>query len=266
MKNISETKTTFIIVFLSIISAFLAGGIITWFGTSYAESHQKIITFISFIVGQSLMVIPLIIFLKFKKRSFFHSVRFKILEYSTIKSIILFSMGLIVLSDEADRIIQHFIPTPEYVLDLNYLLKPDSFLGAILLFIAVVILAPLGEEIIFRGFLQQSLEKHWRDVTQAILFTALIFSLIHLNPYWFVQIYFLGVILGFLAWKTKSIIAPLILHSLNNAMALLLSSLNLQQNNLYIWNGHVAPWILIFACFSVILGFKQINQTSLKHK
>ena len=33
---------------------------------SYAESHQKIITFISFIVGQSLMVVPLIVFIKFK--------------------------------------------------------------------------------------------------------------------------------------------------------------------------------------------------------
>ena len=266
MKYISDTKSAFIIVFLSIFSAFLAGGIVTWFGVSYGESHQKIITFISFIVGQSIMVVPLIIFLKFKKLPLFHSVRFKILEYGTIKPIILFSTGLIILSDEVDRIIQHFIPPPEYVLDLNHLLKPDSFLSAFLLFIAVVILAPLGEEIIFRGFLQQSLEKHWKDVTQAILFTALIFSLIHMNPYWFVQIYFLGVILGFLAWKTKSILAPLILHSLNNAMALLLSSLDLQENNLYIWNGHVAPWVLIFACFSVFLGFKQINQTSLKHK
>ena len=262
MKTTSEPKTAFIIVFLSILSAFLAGGVITWFGMSYEESHQKIITFISFIVGQVLMVIPLIVYLKFKKLPLFHSVRFKVLKYSTIKPIILFSTGLIILSDEVDRIIQLFVPTPEYVLDLNYLLKPDSFLGAILLFVAVVILAPLGEEIVFRGFLQQVLEKHWKDLTRAILFTALIFSLIHTIPYWFFQIYFLGVILGFLAWKTKSIIAPLILHSLNNIMALLLSSLDLQQNNLYIWNGHVAPWILIFACFSVFFGFKQINETS----
>ena len=263
MKYISDTKSAFIIVFLSIFSAFLAGGIITWFGVSYGESHQKIITFISFIVGQSLMVVPLIVFIKFKNLPLFHSIRFKVLKFSTIKSIILFSTGLIILSDELDRIIQLFVPTPEYVLDLNYLLKPDSFLGTILLFTAVVILAPLGEEIIFRGFLQQILEKHWKDITQAILFTALIFSLIHMNPYWFVQIYFLGIILGFLAWKTKSIIAPLILHSLNNFMALLLSSIDLQQNNLYIWNGHVAPWVLIFACFSVFFGFKQINQTSM---
>ena len=82
MKNISETKTAFIIVFLSIISAFLTGGLITWLGISYAESHQKIITFISFIVGQSLMVVPLIVYLKLKKLPLFHSVRFKILTYN----------------------------------------------------------------------------------------------------------------------------------------------------------------------------------------
>ena len=264
MKNISETKTAFVIVFLSIVSAFLAGGIISWFGMSYAESHQKIFTFVSFIIGQSLMVVPLIAYLKFKNLPLFNSIRFKILKLETIKSITLFSTGLIILSDEVDRIIQLFVPTPEYVLDLNYLLKPDSFLGGVLLFIAVVILAPLGEEVVFRGFLQQTLEKQWKDITQAILFTALIFSLIHMNPYWFIQIYFLGVILGFLAWKTKSIIAPLILHSLNNSMALLLSFLDSQQNSLYLWNGHVAPWVFIIALLSVFFGFKQINQLSLK--
>ena len=264
MQNRSETKTAFIIVFLSIISAFLAGGVIAWLGVRYAESHQKIITFISFIIGQSLMVVPLIAYLKFKKTPLFNSIRFKVLQSSTIKSVTLFSTGLIILSDEVDRIIQIFVPTPEYILDLNYLLKPDSILGGILLFIAVAILAPLGEEIIFRGFLQQTLEKQWKDTTLAILFTALIFSLIHMNPYWFIQIYFLGVILGFLAWKTKSIIAPLILHSLNNSMALLLSFLDSQQNSLYLWNGHVAPWVFIIALLSVFFGFKQINQLSLK--
>ena len=204
------------------------------------------------------MVVPLIVFIKFKNLPFFRSIRFKFLKYSTIKSVILFSTGLIILSDEVDRIIQHFIPTPEYVLDLNYLLKPDSFLGTILLFTAVVILAPLGEEIIFRGFLQQILEKHWKDITQAILFTALIFSLIHMNPYWFFQIYILGIFLGFLAWKTNSIIAPLILHGLNNFIALLLSLSEPQNNSFYLWKGHVSPWVLILACIGIFFSFRKI--------
>ena len=128
----------------------------------------------------------------------------------------------------------------------------------------MAILAPLGEEIIFRGFLQQILETHWKDTTRAVLFTALIFSIIHMNPYWFIQIYILGVVLGFLAWKTQSIIAPLILHGLNNSVALLFSFLDSENNNIYIWNEHVAPWFLILALAGIIVGFKQINQLPIK--
>ncbi len=260
MKKILETKTAMVIVFLSISSAFLAGGFIAWLGTVYASPHQKLITFASFIVGQSLMVIPLICYLKYKNFPILSSIRFNTIKFCTIKYVSLFSIGMIIISDEVDRIIQIFLPAPEYIVDLNQLLRPDSFLGGCLLFIAVVILAPLGEEIIFRGFLQRIIEKTWKDITRAILFTALIFAFIHMNPYWFIQIYILGVFLGFLAWKTNSIIAPLILHGLNNFIALLLSVLELQNTSFYLWNGHVSPWILVLALFSSVSGFRKINQ------
>ena len=125
MKKISETRTAFIIVFLSIISAFLTGGIITRLGMSYAESHRKIITFISFIVGQSLMVAPLIVFIKFKNLPFFDTIRFKFLKYSTIKSIILFSTGLIILSDELDRIFHLFVQKHFLDLFFTHILRRD---------------------------------------------------------------------------------------------------------------------------------------------
>ena len=85
-----------------------------------------------------------------------------------------------------------------------------------------------------------------------------------MNPYWFIQIYILGVVLGFLAWKTQSIIAPLILHGLNNSVALLFSFLDSENNNIYIWNEHVAPWFLILALAGIIVGFKKINQLPIK--
>lgn len=266
MKKTLETKVAFLIVFFSIISAFLTGGVIASIGALYAESYHKVITFTSFIVGQGLMVVPLVLYLKYKKLSIIDSIRFKTLNYTTVWFIIVFSLGLIVLSDELDRIIQVHIPAPEYIIDLNHLLKPESIFGGFLLFFAVVILAPLGEEIIFRGFLQQILERQWKDSTQAVLVTALIFSLIHMNPYWFFQIYILGVFLGFLAWKTNSVIAPLILHGLNNFIALLFSFSEPQNNSLYLRDGHVSPWILILAFVSIFFSFRQINSLNMNRK
>ena len=96
--------------------------------------------------------------------------------------------------------------TPEYIIDLGEIMTPDSTLGYIFLFLAVVIVAPIGEEIVFRGFLQRFLEKYWKDITRAVLVTSLFFAMIHFNPFWTIQIYLLGVILGFVAWKTKSVI------------------------------------------------------------
>jgi len=220
----------------------------------------KLHTFLSVIIGQSFMMVPLFVFLINNNEPLFNSLRINPVSKEIVFYSISISIGLTLISDEIDRIIQIFIPAPEYIINLNDILKPETIIGGFLLFIAVAVLAPLGEEIIFRGFLQQILEKHWKDTTRAVLFTALIFSIIHMNPYWFIQIYILGVVLGFLAWKTQSIIAPLILHGLNNTVALLLSFLDLKDNNIYIWNEHVAPWVLVIALISIVVGFKHINQ------
>ena len=252
------------IVALSILSAFIAGGLVLAIGLSNPDSSQKFYTFLSFIIGQSFMIIPLLWFLKSRQQPIFKQLRLNPISKETLVFSIMLSLGVIILSDELDRIIQSFFPAPDYIVDLNGLLRPDTLLGFILLFIAVAIIAPIGEELLFRGFLQQALEKHWHDVTRAILITALLFSMIHMNPYWFVQIYILGVLLGFIAWKSKSVIPALVLHGMNNAMAMLFAFVDLEKNNFYIWAGHVTPWVILFAIFSSYYGFKGINQVEAK--
>ena len=260
MNNSFSIQTALGIVIISILSAFIAGGLVLGIGLSNPESSQKYYTFISFIIGQGFMIIPLLWFLKSKQEPILKRLRLNSISYDTLIQTIMLSLGVIILSDELDRIIQSFFPAPEYIVDLNGLLRPETFLGFILLFIAVAIIAPIGEELLFRGFFQQVLEKHWKDVTRAILMTALLFSMIHMNPYWFAQIYILGVILGFIAWKTQSVLPALILHGMNNTMAMLFAFVNLEKNNLYIWNGHVAPWIILFAIYASYYGFKGINR------
>ena len=256
-----KPQAAFAIVFISIFSAFLSGGIIIGLGLYFPEHSQKTFTFISFIVGQSFMLIPLIFFLISKKEPLIKRLRINPVSLETIKLTTMFSIGLIILSDEFDRLIQVFIPSPNYIIDLNSLLQPESIWGYILLIIAVAIIAPIGEELLFRGFLQQFLEQNWKDITRAILITSLFFSIIHMNPYWFIQIYVLGVMLGFLSWKTNSIFPPLILHALNNGTALLFSFIDIEKSSLYLWNNHVAPWVLLLAVALVYTGFVGLNKS-----
>ena len=260
MNNALTIRTAFSIVILSILSAFLAGGLVMGIATSFPDSPKKIYTYISFFIGQGFMLVPLGYFLISQQQPILKILRLRKVSRHIIVNTLLFGGGILILSDELDRLIQVFIPAPDYIVDMSSLMHPETVAGFIVFIIAVVLVAPFGEEILFRGFLQQFLEKHWKDSTKAVLITSLFFAMIHLNPYWMIQIYFLGLILGFLAWRTGSVVPSLILHGLNNAMAIILSFSIGESNNLYTWNGHVSPWILLLAIGLIFFGFKGLNQ------
>ena len=71
------------------------------------------------------------------------------------------------------------IPLPDSFSQLEDILKPDEFISFVLLSLTIVIIAPIGEELLFRGFLQHYLENTWKDVTRAILVSSLFFAFIH---------------------------------------------------------------------------------------
>ena len=164
--------------------------------------------------------------------------------------------------DEMDRILAYAFEHEKVLTELSDILIIDSTLIGLLLTITVVILAPLGEEILFRGFLQKLLEESWQDITRAVLITSLFFAFIHMNPVWVIQIYFLGVMLGYLAWKTGSILTSLILHSLNNGTALFLTNYSDTIEPYYLWNNHVSPIFLALGAIALWAGFIRLNKVA----
>jgi membrane protease YdiL (CAAX protease family) len=260
MSDLIDIKGVIGIVILSVISAFLVGSIIIGAFTSPHDEIHKLYLYISFFLGQGVIVVPPIYYLNYKKQSLIKSFRIKIVSIKTIKYSIIFSFGVIALFDTLDKVIHIIIPAPEYIVDLGKMMQPDSTLGLIFLFLAIIIIAPIGEEIVFRGFLQKFLEEHWLDITKAILVTSLFFAVIHFNPFWIIQIYLLGIILGFLSWKTKSIIPSIILHSLNNSIALVSTTFPKLDQNFFFLNSNISPPIIIIAIFLIRYSLKNINQ------
>ena len=101
-----------------------------------------------------------------------------------------------------------------------------------------------------------------KDITRAVLVTSLFFAMIHFNPYWTIQIYLLGVILGFLSWKTKSVIPSIILHSINNGMAFILTVSDEYNVDFYLWGNYVSPVFIIIAIYLSYYSINKINQTN----
>ena len=259
MNNVISIGAVFGIVVLSIISAFTVGGLIMGISASSPEQTDKLYIYISFFLGQGIILVPPLYFLTIKQRPILESLRIKMVSLDTIQYSLIFSIGVLIIIDTIDRIIHQIIPTPDYIIDLSGIMQPDSLLGYVFLFLAVVIVAPIGEEVVFRGFLQKFLEEHWKDITRAVLVTSLFFAMIHFNPFWTIQIYILGVLLGFLSWKTKSVIPSIMLHSINNGSAYILSVFDDINLNLYLWNNHVSPIFIFIAIYLIFKGLEGLN-------
>lgn len=260
MRNVVRIRDVIGVVILSVMSSFFIGGIIISMFSSSPNQTDKIYLYLSFLIGQIVIILPPIYYLNFKKKSIYDSLRFKPVSFDTLVNSVLLSISVIILFDALERIINKIVPTPDYIIDLGKIMQPDSAMGFIFLFLAVVIMAPIGEEMVFRGFLQKFLEEYWKDITRAILISSLIFAMIHFNPYWTIQIYLLGIILGFLSWKTKSIIPSIILHSLNNGIAFILTIFNDSNLNFYFWGDFVSPIFIALAIYLLYYSINNFNQ------
>ena len=99
-------------------------------------------------------------------------------------------------------------------------------------YVAVGILAPLAEEVVFRGAILRTLlgimskKNHW----VAILISAAIFGVVHANLAQFVNALLMGLLLGWMYYRTGSLVPGILLHWVNNTMAYVLANIMPQSD------------------------------------
>lgn len=91
--------------------------------------------------------------------------------------------------------------------------------GFLLSALLVALVAPVVEELVFRGVVQGGLAA-WGEWV-AIVGSAALFAGYHLTAWWFVPTFLLGIALGWLAWSRRGIWPPIALHAAYNAVAVL---------------------------------------------
>lgn len=95
--------------------------------------------------------------------------------------------------------------------------------GLALVIMVVVLLAPVFEEIFFRGLFYSALRRRLRPRT-AIVVNGIIFGALHFQPPFTISLVLVGMVLAYLYEKTDSLLAPMAAHSLYN-LAVILASL-----------------------------------------
>ena len=113
---------------------------------------------------------------------------------------------MLVFDDNAEKITKYF-------LKMNTL--GDLFFNLLV----IAIIPAIGEELLFRGYLQQKMTQWLGKPHVAIIITAILFSAIHMQFQGFLPRFALGLVLGYLFYWSGSLWLPIIAHLLNNAMA-----------------------------------------------
>ena len=235
----------------------LAGSLLE---TAFLPGNDTRGLYLFFIFAGSLYLLIPFAYAYKKKYDLYHLFRFKKVPLYVIILSILIALSLSILSDELSRLLDMVIPMPQWLTkQISESMKTDNTLDFILLFIGVVIVAAITEEGLIRGFLQTSLEQKG-DVTRAVLLSAITWTFIHTNPWWAIQFFVLGVIFGYLAWRTDSVYPSIIAHGINNMIALFFINFDLEEKlSWYSWGEHVSPLLLIVSAGIIFWSIRQLD-------
>jgi len=125
----------------------------------------------------------------------------------------LFLSALIIIPIESK--LEKIVPTPSNPA-LSLVLSSKTASDWILLFILIACIAPVIEEVVFRGILQNAIKRK-AGPWMGIFLSACVFSFLHPQlPIGFLPILVLGIVFGILAEARKSLIPSIIAHGMNN--------------------------------------------------
>lgn len=133
-------------------------------------------------------------------------------------AIILSTLGLAAVLSEAGNIFTMVLPIPDaFAAVMRSILNSEQYpwLSVFL----VVVFAPLTEEILFRGLILRGLLSRM-GAPAAIGTSALLFALVHVNPWQFIGPLALGILFGWWYVRTRSLVPCILGHAVNNALAL----------------------------------------------
>jgi len=169
-------------------------------------------------IGSAIIVVPLVLLIaKFKRGSNLQEYfGFYKISWKTFAS----WMGILVLLLVFETFFLGALgveETPSFMMNIEF---PTIYSMWILVF-AVVFMAPLIEEVVFRGFLLKGFSKSFIGVSGAVVITSALWAMMHMQyeKEYVLVIFVVGIVFGIARIHTNSILTPMIMHFFMNLIA-----------------------------------------------
>jgi membrane protease YdiL (CAAX protease family) len=136
-------------------------------------------------------------------------------------------MGLIVIFEGLESLLGIDVGSKQ--VEATY--RAAKAAGALpLLWLSVVVIAPVAEELMFRGFLHRGWAPSWLGVSGTIVLTSALWAMLHqqYNVFGILVIFVMGLILGWMRQRSGSTLLPMVLHTINNLLAIILVTIQVE--------------------------------------
>lgn len=175
------------------------------------------------LITQYLMILlPSIIFLKIKKLSLKKVLKLNILSLKQAVFIFFIMLFAYPVAVFLNFIMLAMVTSVSEVMPVG-IPVPDNLKDYILGLFVVAVTPGICEEVMFRGVLQTAYSK--LGVKRGLIITSILFGIFHFNILNLLGPIFLGVVLGIILIKTKSLYGPILGHILNNGFVMTLGYL-----------------------------------------
>ncbi|MDO4948663.1 MAG: CPBP family intramembrane metalloprotease [Bacteroidales bacterium] len=216
-----------------------------------SSQHGMVVLSVSLLLSEVLVICHLLHFKYVSRQS---------MAWSAIRSGVLCVSVLMVFGImNVSNILLEFLDLPNLMQDQFVEVSRNVF-G----FVAIAILGPIAEELTFRVGMEGYFLRHGFSPRKAILVSAAIFGVVHVNPIQVAYAFCLGVVFGWLYYRTRSALPTIIGHILNNCMAALImvfgSDEMLDKTTVELFGlGHTIL-ILVAATVLVVLTYGALNK------
>ncbi len=134
---------------------------------------------------------------------------------SSMKIMTLVSISIIAIQTGITSPIVNSLPMPEF---MQKIFLEFANQNGVFSFLAIVIAAPIIEELIFRGIILNGLLRRYSPV-KSIMISSTLFGIVHLNPWQFVSAFIIGIFSGWVYYKTRKLSLSILIHLVNNLIA-----------------------------------------------
>ena len=244
MKKPTELKiTTSILIFTVAVLAKIALLVLQVLMIKYFYHPLPVEVYSVFILESSLIIDTLIIIIILPWYNVGVLEQFRIVKFNVLIMVVIMAVFVLIL-------VLPIVDTVEFIKRLTHqqlTIKKFDFallttpnINKIIYFFLMVIITPVVEEIIYRGFLFNLLLKKY-SVKIALIVSSLIFAFFHLRFAGIGFLFVYGLFFGYVYYKTNSLIAPILAHFTINFLAMFSTPSFVDLNS-----GSIVKYLLIY--------------------